>query len=64
MMNNWKTTTTGTATLLASFAALLSHLSMMVKTGVFDLNLLIVDIGLISGGVGLVFAKDYDKTGV
>ena len=55
MLTNWKTTLTGVATLLTALAGLLHDLG----TG----GSITGDLSAILGGIGLVFAKDWNVTG-
>ena len=57
-MKSWKTTVGG----IGMIASALSHLANNYKTtGTIDLS--VEDLGLISGGCALLFAKDHNVTG-
>ena len=57
---NWKTTTAGLAAILGAVADLLVQLSS--KSG-WDMTRLQVDFAAVTGGIGLIFAKDSNVTG-
>lgn len=59
IMINWKTSVAGVAMMLPGIGDVLTQLS----TGHWDGTRLAADWGLITGGIGLLFAKDMNVTG-
>lgn len=59
LLVNWKTTAAGLAAILGGAA----HILNGVATGDFTFSGLSVDLGVIGGGFGLLFAKDGNVTG-
>jgi hypothetical protein len=59
MLVNWKTTAAG----VAAFGAALGDIAHQASTGNWDPGRLWSDAGVISAGVGFLFAKDHNVTG-
>jgi hypothetical protein len=56
---NWKTTSAGTAAIVAAGAQII----YMFASGMIDPNILLTDIGILSAGISGIFAKDWNVTG-
>lgn len=56
-MKNWKTTSTGIAMIIGAIATLYFH------NGEYSAELVTGAATGMLGGIGLIFSKDFDKTG-
>jgi hypothetical protein len=56
-MKNWKTTSTGIVMVAGAIAAI------VFRTGPITAELFTGSLTGLLGGIGLIFAKDFDKTG-
>jgi hypothetical protein len=56
-MKNWKTTSTGIVMVAGAIAAI------VFRTGPITAELFTGALTGLLGGIGLIFAKDFDKTG-
>lgn len=59
MIDNWKTTSAGTAAIIAAAAQII----YMIASGMVDGTILTTDLGVVFAGITGLFAKDFNSVG-